>query len=69
MFKFWVGAVFAVHPYMEFHTGAIVSLDKLFVYSTAICHKLDTKISNEAELVGVADVIAMVLWRIYFLES
>ena len=31
--------------------------------------KINTKSSTEAELVGVADVMPMVLWKIYFLED
>ena len=46
-----------------------MSLGKGSIYSTSIRQKLNTKSSTEAELVGVADVIPMALWKRYFLES
>ena len=46
-----------------------MSLGKGSIYSTSIRQKLNTKSSTEAELVGVADVIPMELWKRYFLES
>ena len=39
------------------------------VYSTSIHQKLNIMIATESEIVVVDDVIAMVLWSRYFLES
>jgi hypothetical protein len=38
-------------------------------YSTSLRQKLNTTSSTEAEVVGVADVMPMVLWTRYFLEA
>ena len=54
---------------MKSHTGATMSLGKGAVYSTSTRQKLNTISSTEAELVGVADVVPMVIWTGYFLEG
>jgi hypothetical protein len=67
--KWWIDASFAVHPDMKSHTGGTMSLGKGSPYSTSTRHKLNTKSSTEAELVGVNDVMPQVLWTRYFLEA
>ena len=67
--KWWVDASFAVHPDMRSHTGGVMTLGKGAVYGTSTRHKLNTKSSTEAELVGVNDVMPQVLWTRYFLEA
>jgi hypothetical protein len=67
--KWHVDASFAVHPDMKSHTGATMSLGKGSAYATSKPQKLNTKSSTEAELVGVDDVMAQVLWTRYFLEA
>ena len=67
--KWWIDASFAVHPDMKSHTGGTMSLGKGSPYSTSTRHKLNTKSSTEAELVGVNDVMPQVLWTCYFLEA
>jgi hypothetical protein len=67
--KWWVDASYAVHPDMKSHTGATMSLGKGSIYSASKRQKLNTKSSTEAELVGVDDVMAQVLWTRYFLEA
>jgi hypothetical protein len=62
--KWWVDASYGVHHNMKSHTGATMSMGKGSVYSA-----LNTKSSTEAELVGVDDVMAQVLWTQYFLEA
>jgi hypothetical protein len=66
--KWWVDASYAVHPNMKSQTGATMSLGKGSIYSASKRQKLNTKSSTEAELVGVDDVMAQVLWTRYFLE-
>jgi hypothetical protein len=67
--KWWVDASFAVHPDMRSHTGGVMSLGKGAVYSASTRQKLNTRSSTEAELVGIDDVMAQVLWTRYFLEA
>lgn len=50
-------------------TGATVSLDKGSICSAATRQTLNNKISTEAELVGVDDLIPMIIWTRYFLEA
>ena len=54
---------------MKSHTGDKLSLGKGSIYSTSVRRNLNTRESTEAELVGVADVMPVILWRNYFLES
>jgi hypothetical protein len=67
--KWWVDASYGVHQDMKSHTGATMSLGKGSVYSASKTQRLNTKSSTEAELVGVDDVMAQVLWTRYFLEG
>ena len=67
--KWWVDASFAVHNDMRSHTGATMSLGKGSIYSTSTRQRLNTTSSTEAELVGVADAMPMILWTRYFLEA
>ena len=67
--KWWVDASYAVHPDMKSHTGGTMSMGKGSIYSASRRQKLNTKSSTEAELVGVDDVMAQVLWTRYFLEA
>jgi hypothetical protein len=69
LLKWWIDASYAVHPDMKSHTGGTLSLGKGSVYSASRKQKLNTKSSTEAELVGVDDVMAQVLWTRYFLEA
>jgi hypothetical protein len=54
---------------MRSHTGGVMSLGKGAVYSASTRQKLNTRSSTEAELVGIDDVMAQVLWTRYFLEA
>jgi hypothetical protein len=65
----WVDASYAVHPDMKSHTGGTMSLGKGSIYSASKTQRLNTKSSTEAELVGVDDVSAQILWTRYFLEE
>jgi hypothetical protein len=67
--KWWVDGAFAVHNDMKSHTGGLVSLGKGAAYPTSTQQKLNTRSLTEAELVGVDDVMALVLWTRYFLEA
>ena len=67
--RWWIDASFAVHPDMKSHTGAMMSMGRGAVYATSNEQKINTRSSTEAELVGVNDVMAQVLWTRYFLEA
>jgi hypothetical protein len=64
--KWWVDASYAVHPDMKSHTGGTMSMGKGSIYSASKTQRLNTKSSTEAELVGVDDVSAQILWTRYF---
>jgi len=67
--KWWVDASYAVHPDMRSHTGATMTLGKGSVYSMSTRQKMNTRSSTEAELVGVNDAMALILWTRHFLEA
>jgi hypothetical protein len=67
--KWWVDASHAVHPDMKSHTGGTLSMGKGSTYSASKSQRLNTKSSTEAEVVGVDNVMAQVLWTRYFLEA
>ena len=67
--KWWVDASYAVHDDMKSHTGGTMSMGKGSIYSASKTQRLNTKSSTEAELVGVDDVSAQILWTRYFLEG
>jgi hypothetical protein len=59
--RWWLDASYNVHPDMRSHTGGTMSLGRGVIYRTSKRHKLNTKSSTEAELVGVDDVMPQVL--------
>ena len=59
--KWWVGAEFAVHHDMKSHTNGMVSMLRVALYSYSSKQKLNTKILNEAELVGMDDIMSQIL--------
>lgn len=67
--QWWVDASYAVHPDMRSHTGATLTLGKGSVYSMSTRQKMNTRSSTEAELVGVNDAMALILWTRHFLEA
>ena len=67
--KWWVDASYAVHPNMRSHTGATFTLGKGSPYSISTKQKINTRSSTEAELVGVNDAMALILWTRLFIKS
>jgi hypothetical protein len=67
--KWWVDASHAVHPDMKSHTGGTLSMGKGSTYSVSKSQRLNTNSLTKAEVVGVDDVMAQVLWTRYFLEA
>jgi len=64
-----IDAAFAVHPKMRSHTGATMTLGKGSIQSISTKQKLNTRSSTEAELVGVDDAMAQIVWTKHFLEA
>jgi hypothetical protein len=67
--KWWINALFVVHPDMRSHTGGTLSLGKGLVYSMSRKQRINTKSSTEAELVGVDDGMPLVVWTHNFLMA
>jgi hypothetical protein len=65
--QWWIDASFAVHPDMKSHTGITMSLGKGSPFSCSTSQKLNTKSSTEAELVGVDDGMALIIWTRNFM--
>ena len=64
-----VDASFAVHPDCKSHTGASLTLGHGSLLSLSCKQKINTKSSNEAELVGVDDAMTFIMWMCHFFES
>jgi hypothetical protein len=67
--KWSIDASFAVHGDMRSHTGGCGSLGKGMFSTTSGKQKMNTRSLTEAELVGVDDMMAKVLWTQYFLKA
>lgn len=64
-----VDASFAVHDDIRSRTGIQMSLGSGTIYGASTKQKKNTTSSTEAELVGVADALAKMLWSRHFMES
>ena len=67
--KWWIGASYAVHPDMQGHTGATMTMGKGSVFSGAWEHRLVTRSLTESEVVGVYDSLPYILWTQKFIEK
>ena len=67
--QWWVDASYAVHPNMRSHTGAPMTLGKGSPFSMSSKQKINTRSSTEAELVGVNDAMALIIWTRLFVEA
>jgi hypothetical protein len=67
--RWWIDASFGVHPDKRSHTGATMSLGKGSPISSSTKQKLNTRSSTEAELVGVDNSMALVVWTQNFLQA
>ena len=65
--KWWIDASFAVHKDCRSHTGATMSMGAGCPVSMSTKQKINTRSSTEAELVGVNDAMALILWTRNFL--
>ena len=60
--KWYVYASFALHKDTRSHTGGFMNMGIGGAYVNSRKQKLNTKISAEAELVAVYDVLTQVIW-------
>jgi hypothetical protein len=67
--RWWVDAVYAVHHNCKGHTGAGMSFGQGMACSYSWKHKIMTKSSTEAEIVGVDNLLGYILWTQYFMEE
>ena len=65
----YIDASFAIHADMRSHTGVYITLGLGSIYCRSSKQKLMTKSSTEAELVGISDALAQVIWFKHFLEA
>jgi hypothetical protein len=67
--KWHVDASFAVHEDFKSHTGATMTLGNGAVMTGSTKQKVNTRSSTEAELIGLDDYIAKVMWTRHFLDA
>ena len=65
----YIDAAFAVHPDMKSHTGSTFTLGKGAISSSSTKQKVNSRSTTEAELIGVDDKIAKVIWTKKFIEE
>jgi hypothetical protein len=62
MMKTWVDTLYTVHKDMKSHTDGVVSFGRAAFMSKSSNHKLNTKSSTEAELVGASNYVPYPIW-------
>ena len=60
--KWWADAAFVVHHDTKIHKGGMMAVGIGDLYYVPNKQKMNTKSSNEAELVGVDDLMPQILW-------
>ena len=60
--KWYIDAAFTVHKDMGSHTGGFMTMGIGGAYVQSRQHNLNTKISTEADILGVDDVLTQVIW-------
>ena len=63
----YIDASYRVYQDMKSHTGTTITLGKGSIYAKSSTHRLTTKPSTEAELVGLSDSANQVRWTRYFI--
>jgi hypothetical protein len=63
----YVDASYAVHGDCKSHTGTVIGIGRGPIYCKSASQKLNTKSSTEAELVGLSDSTAQIIWTRNFL--
>ena len=67
--RWWVDAFFSTHWGCRSHTVAVMYIGKSYILSLSIKQKMNTASSTEAELVGIADALGLIMWVKYFMEA
>ena len=67
--KRYVDAEFVVNKDVRIHNGDFTTIGTVGTYVQSRKHNMNTKISNEVNIVRVDDVLAQVLWNRYFLKE
>ena len=65
----WIDVSFTVHPHCHSHTGAVLSIGNGSIYLVSSKQKLNTCSSTEAEVLGINDTMAMILWVCHFPQA
>ena len=65
----WVDGSYGVHWDSKGHTGAMMPIWRSALISVFRKHKLNVGSSTEVELVSIADVLGVMMWCKYFMES
>ena len=69
MLCWYIDAVFGVHRDMKSHTIMMMTMGQGASRSNSTKHKLNTKSSIKAELLGIDDEISLIIWSGYFLSE
>jgi hypothetical protein len=67
--KWWVDALFAVHPNMRGHSGGGLSLGRGFTIVSYTKQKLNTRSSTETEIGFADDFMPGICWTRYFMKA
>ena len=67
--RWWVYAFFSTHWGCRSHTVDVMYIGKSYILSLSIKQKMNTASSTEAELVGIADALGLIMWVKYFMEA
>jgi hypothetical protein len=62
LIKWWVDASFTTHNDCRGHTGGTLSLGNGFITGVSKKQKINTRSSNEAEIVGGDDMLPQIMW-------
>ena len=65
----YVDASYGVHWDSKGHTGALMTMGRGALINISRKHKLNVGSSTESELVSIADVLGIMMWSKYFMES
>ena len=67
--SWWIDAAYGVHDDMRGHSGGMMSFGRGAVGSRSSKHKINSRSSTEAEIIGVDDHMSSVLWTLRFLHA
>ena len=65
----WVGASYCTHWEFKRHTGETMSIGVCEILSLSRKQKLNTSSSTEAEFVGIANALGLMMCNKYFMEA